>query len=43
VVKEQNKYVFIIPIRIYNFYKLDENDYTAMASDKDPTTIIITI
>jgi hypothetical protein len=27
----------------YNFSHLDENDYTIVASDKDPTTIIIAI
>jgi len=43
VVSQQGKYVVMLPPRIYNFYHLDENDYTIMASDKDPTTIIIAI
>jgi hypothetical protein len=43
VVSEQNRHVIILPIKIYNFYHLEENDYTVMASDKDPTTIIIAI
>lgn len=41
VVSQQNKHVIMLPRKIYNFYHLDENDYTIMASDKDPTTIII--
>lgn len=43
VVSEQNKHVIILPKKIYDFYHLDENDYTIMASDKDPKTIIIAI
>jgi len=43
VISEKNKHIIILPIKIYNFYHLDENDYTVMASDKDPTTIIIAI
>jgi len=43
VVNQQNKYVIKLPTNIYNFYRLDENDYTIMASDKDPATIIVTI
>lgn len=40
---QQNKHIIRLPSKIYNFYHLDENDYTIMASDKDPATIIITI
>ena len=43
VVSQQNKHLVMLPPKIYNFYHLDENDYTIMASDKDPTTIIIAI
>ncbi|KPV62770.1 MAG: hypothetical protein AOA65_1613 [Candidatus Bathyarchaeota archaeon BA1] len=43
VASQQNKHVIMLPTKIYNFYHLDENDYTIMASDKDPTTIIIAI
>jgi hypothetical protein len=43
VTSRQNKYVVKLPPKIYNFYHLDENDYTIMASDKDPTTIVIAI
>jgi len=43
LVSERNKHVVTLPMKIYNFYHLDENDYTIMASDKDPTTIIIAI
>jgi len=42
VVSQQNKYIVKLPQKIYNFYHLDENNYTIMASDRDPTTIIIT-
>jgi len=30
-----------VPARIYEFYHLDESDYTAMASEKKPKTIEI--
>jgi len=43
VVSQKNKHVVMLPPKIYNFYHLDENDYTIMASGKDPTTIIIAI
>ena len=43
VVSQQNKHIIMLPAKIYNFYHLDENDYTIMVSDKDPTTIIIAI
>ena len=43
VISQQNKYLIILPQKVYNFYHLDENDYTVMVSDKDPKTIIITI
>ena len=43
VASEQNKHVIVFPTKIYNFYHLDENDYTIMASEKDPTTIIVAI
>jgi hypothetical protein len=43
VASQQNKHVIKLPSKIYNFYHLDENDYTVMASDKDLTTIIVAI
>lgn len=43
VVSQQNKHVVMLLPKIYNFYHLDENDYTIMASDKDPTAVIIAI
>jgi hypothetical protein len=43
VTSRQNKYVVKLPLKIYNFYHLDENDYTVMVSNKDPTTIVIAI
>jgi len=43
VVSPQNKYMIKLPQKIHNFYHLDENDYTIMASNRDPTTIIIMI
>jgi hypothetical protein len=43
VTSQQNKYVIRLPPKIYNFYHLDENDYTVMVSNKDPTTIVIAI
>jgi hypothetical protein len=43
VASQQNKYTIKLPPNVYKFYHLDENDYTVMASDKDPKTIIIAI
>ena len=43
VAAEQSKYLIKIPAKIYNFYKMDESDYTIMASKKDPLTIIISV
>jgi len=43
VVAEKNKHVILIPMKICNFYRLDESDYTVMVSNKDPTIIMIAI
>lgn len=43
VAVQQDKYLIKLPAKIYNFYQMDESDYTVMASDKDPATIIITV
>lgn len=43
VINEQNKHIIALPLKIYNFYHLEENDYTVMASEKDSKTILITI
>jgi len=43
IVGRQNRYAILLPPKIFNFYHLDENDFTVMSSDKDPTTIIVTI
>ena len=43
VISQQNKYLIKLSAKIYNFYKIDESDYTVMVSSKDPVTIIITI
>ena len=43
VINEQNKHIITLPWKIYNFYHLEENDYTIMTSEKDPKTIIVTI
>jgi DNA polymerase elongation subunit (family B) len=43
VVKEENRHVILLPMKIYNFYRLDESDYTIMVSDRDPTTIMIAV
>ena len=43
VAVQQDKYLIKLPVKIYNFYRMDESDYTVMASDKDPATIIITV
>lgn len=43
VAVHQDKYLIKLPAKIYNFYQMDETDYTVMASGKDPATIIITV
>lgn len=43
VTTQNNKYLLKLPSKIYNFYKMDESDYTVITSNKDPSTIIITI
>jgi len=43
VVTRQGKNVIKLPLKVYNFYHLDECDYTIMASDKDPGTVIIRV
>ena len=35
--------IFEIPLRIYEFYQLDENDYTVMVSEKTPKVIQVHI
>ena len=43
VAVEQDKYLIKLPAKIYNFYQMDESDYTIMASDKEPATIVVTV
>jgi len=43
VTAEQDKYLIKLPVRIYNFYQMDESDYTVMASNRDPLTIIVAV
>jgi len=43
VASQRNTYAVKLPTNICNFYRLDENDYTIMASDRDPATIMVTI
>ncbi|MFQ5710486.1 MAG: hypothetical protein ACE5GD_01765 [Candidatus Geothermarchaeales archaeon] len=43
VVRVADKYVFNLPEKIYNFYHLDENDYTVMVSEQNPDNIIVSL
>lgn len=43
VVDQENDYILVIPKRIYDFYRLDENDYTIMVSEKKPESIVISV
>ena len=43
VTVQEGKVVFKLSSKVYNFYHLDENDYTVMTSEKDSTTIMVTI
>jgi hypothetical protein len=38
---ENGHFAVEVPARVYEFYHLDESDYTAMASEKKPKTIEI--
>ena len=40
---EDGKYLIRLPAKVYNFYQMDESDYTVMSSDKDPLTIIVVV
>jgi hypothetical protein len=40
---EDGTYVVRLPASVYRFYQLDENDYTVMVSEKDPTHIIVAL
>ena len=40
---EQDRYLLKLPAKVYNFYRMDESDYTVMISDKEPLTIIVTV
>ena len=43
VFEYEETYTIKIPQKIYDFYRLDENDYTIMVSEKEPITIVIAI
>ncbi|MEM2946678.1 MAG: hypothetical protein QXN96_00385 [Candidatus Bathyarchaeia archaeon] len=43
VIVGKNRHIILIPTKIYNFYRLEESDYTVMVSDKDPATIMIAV
>ena len=43
IAHQENKNIIKMPLKVYNFYHLDESDYTIMTSEKDPTTVIITV
>lgn len=43
VAVQPDSYVLKLPRNVFEFYRLDENDYTVMVPEKDPETIIVTI
>jgi hypothetical protein len=43
VALEGNKFLIKLPAKVYNFCRIEESDYTIMASNKDPATIIIAV
>ena len=43
VLAQENRYVLKIPRRVFEFHRLDENDYTVMVSEKEPRSIVITV
>ena len=43
VVRVRNEYLIELPKKIYDFYRLDEADYTVMVSEINPKTIEILI
>ena len=40
---ENGHFAVEVPARVYEFYHLDESDYTVMASEKKPKTIEIVL
>jgi hypothetical protein len=43
VVTKEGKITIRLGSKIYSFYHLDENDYTVMVSNKDPSTILVAV
>ncbi|MCL4435699.1 MAG: hypothetical protein M1503_00675 [Thaumarchaeota archaeon] len=43
VLSKEGRFVLKIPRQLFEFYRLEENDYTVMASEKEPTSIIVTV
>ena len=43
VLSKEDRFVLKIPRRVFEFYRLEENDYTVMASEKEPVSIIVTV
>ncbi len=43
VLSKEDKFVLKIPRRVFEFYRLTENDYTVMVSEKEPTSIIVSV
>jgi len=43
VIPQEDRYILKIPRRVFEFYRLDENEYTVMVSEKEPINIIVSI
>ncbi len=43
VAEAETQYLIHIPTKVYDFYRLEENDYTVMVSEKEPFNIVVSI
>ena len=43
VTESGGRYIVHLPKKIYEFYRLEENDYSTMVSEKDPIKILVSI
>ncbi|MBI2936659.1 MAG: hypothetical protein HYY22_00475 [Thaumarchaeota archaeon] len=43
VLPKEDGFVLKLPRRIFEFYRLEENDYTLIVSEKEPTSIVVAV
>jgi len=43
VAEQGDTYVLRLPEKLYAFYRLDENDYTIMVSEREPLVLVVAL